>query len=206
MRTVTFVVVIAIHAVFFFLFAERWSPADRASEPQAPTILVFLPMPVSTRPVEPVVPSPLTPRAARPAAPKAPAPVRPEPKQQIPSSTPTPAPDWRAEAGIAANGVLEAEQRNRDRPSPLAPHDFSAVVPGSTDTSKPKFGWYYAGTHRVQGTPGGALIVNINDRCAVAFLFIFPFPVCKVGKMPAARSDLFEHMNEVPAAGEPNLP
>ena len=125
MRTVTFVVVIAIHAVVFFLFAERWSPAGHVSEPQAPTILVFLPTPVSTRPVEPVVPSPLTPRAARPAAPKAPAPVRPEPKQQIPSSTPTPAPDWRAEAGIAANDVLEAEQRNRDRPSPLAPHDFS---------------------------------------------------------------------------------
>ena len=205
MRTATFVVVIAIHAVFFFLFAERWSPARYFSEPQAPTILIFLPTPVPTRPVEPGVPPPSTQRAARAAAPKAPAPVRVEPKPEIPSITPTPAPDWRAEAQIAANDELEAEQRNRDRPSPLAPHDFSAVVPGSTDTSKPKFGWYYAGTHRVQGTPGGPLIVHINDRCAVAFLFIFPFPVCKVGKMPA-RSDLFEHMNEVPAAGEPNLP
>ena len=117
MRTATFVVVIAIHAVFFFLFAERWSPARYVSEPQAPTILVFLPTSVSTRPVEPAAPSPLTPRAARAAAPKAPAPVRPEPKPEIPSITPTPAPDWRAEARIAANDELEAEQRNRDRSS-----------------------------------------------------------------------------------------
>jgi hypothetical protein len=34
---------------------------------------------------------------------------------------------------------------------------------------------------------------------------IFPFPLCKVGKMPA-RGDLFQHMKDPPALGEPELP
>ncbi len=79
----------------------------------------------------------------------------------------------------------------------LAPHDFSGVTPGSTDTSKPEFGWSHAATHRVEGARG-ALIVNINDRCAIAFVFIFPMPMCKIGRMPA-NGALFVHMNEPPA-------
>ena len=121
------------------------------------------------------------------------------------SITPTPAPDWRAEAQIAANDEIEAEARNRERPSPLAPHDFSGVTPGSTDTSKPKFGWYGASIHRVEGTPGMGVTIHINDRCAVAIVFIFPFPMCKIGKM-TARGDLLDHMTDVPAAGDSKLP
>lgn len=116
-----------------------------------------------------------------------------------------PAPDWRAQAQIAANDQIKAELRKRDQPSPLAPHDFSGARPGSTDDSRPKFGWYRAGTNRVEGTPGGGLLVNINDHCAVAILFIFPFPMCKVGKIPA-RGDLFDHMNEAPPAAESKVP
>ena len=115
-----------------------------------------------------------------------------------------PAPDWRAEAGIAANSVLEAERRKREHPSVLEPHDFSGVTPGSTDTSKPQFGWSHAANHRVEGSPG-ALVVNVTDRCRIALVFIFPFPICKVGHM-AAQGNLFEHMYDLPDPKAPNLP
>jgi hypothetical protein len=113
-------------------------------------------------------------------------------------------PDWRRELQIAANSQMEAEERKRHQPSPLAPHDFSAAKPGSTDDSKPEFGWSHAATHRVEEIPTGGLLININDRCFIAWV-IFPFPLCKVGKMPA-RGDLFQHMKDPPALGEPELP
>jgi hypothetical protein len=47
--------------------------------------------------------------------------------------------------------------------------------------------------------------IHINDRCGVAIVFIFPFPMCQIGKMPA-RSDLFSHMGEARAAGDSKLP
>jgi hypothetical protein len=36
-------------------------------------------------------------------------------------------------------------------------------------------------------------------------VFIFPSPMCQIGKMPA-RSDLFNHVGETPAAGDSKLP
>ena len=52
-------------------------------------------------------------------------------------------------------------------------------------------------THRLEATPGG-LVVNINDRCAITLVLIFPLPMCKIGRMPA-NGTLFEHMDEPPA-------
>jgi hypothetical protein len=57
----------------------------------------------------------------------------------------------------------------------------------------------------VEGTPGMGVTIHINDRCAVAIVFIFPFPLCQIGKMPA-RSDLFSHMGEARAAVDSKLP
>ncbi len=216
MRIAAFVVVVAIHAMLFFVFAELRSPSRQVreaqvSEAQTPATLIFLQERELTRAVENK--PPVTARAVRPAAPKAPAATRPAPEpnpDSIPepepaSSSITPAPDWRAEAQIAANDEIEAEARKREKPSPLAPHDFSGVKPGSTDTSKPQFGWYRARTHRVEEIPTGGLVVHVNDRCAVAIVFIFPFPLCQIGKMPA-RSDLFSHKGEARAAGDSKLP
>lgn len=80
----------------------------------------------------------------------------------------------------------------------LAPHDFSGVQPGSTDDSRREFGWDHSATHRVEEIPGGGLLININERCAIAWV-IFPFPVCKIGKIPP-RGDLFDHMKDAPEA------
>jgi hypothetical protein len=102
---------------------------------------------------------------------------------------------------IAANNEVEAQERRRHTPSLLAPHDFSRVRAGSTDYSKPQFAWNHAATHRVEELPNGGLLINLNDRCAIAWV-IFPFPVCKVGKIPV-RGDLFQLRKDAPALGEP---
>jgi hypothetical protein len=206
MRTAAFVVVLAIHAVFVFLFAVLRNPARQLmSEPEWPATLMLLRevKPVETAAVPPAK-RPMSARAAQPAAREAPQAVSSAPKPESDSSAITPTPDWRAEARIAANDEIEAEARKREHPSLLAPHDFSGAKAGSTDYSKPQFGWSHAGTHRVEGAPG-ALVVNINERCAIALVFIFPFPMCKVGKM-SVRGDLFEHMHDLPEPGAPNLP
>jgi hypothetical protein len=207
MRTATFVVVLAFHVLLFLLFAALRTPSRHSSEAEAPTTVFFLPQPELTRAPQAERPpeTQVTARAARPAAPKTPAPANPAPEPESSSLTPTPAPDWRAQARIAANDELEAEERKRHTPSPLAPHDFSGVRRGSTDDSKPQFGWNHARTHRVEELSGGGLLININERCAVVLVFIFPFPACKIGKI-AARGDLFDQMKDAPAIAEPKVP
>jgi hypothetical protein len=205
MRAATLIVVLAIHALFLILFARSRAPVRWIGQTAAPmSTLIFVPEVVN--PVESVPKSPVAARAARRAAPVTAPTVRfvPEPTPDSSSITPTPAPDWRAQATIAANDVLETQRRKREHPSVLEPHDFSGVTPGSTDSSKPTFGWYHARTHRVEGSPG-ALVVNVNDRCAIAVLLIFPLPMCKVGKI-AAQGNLFEHMYDLPDPKAPNLP
>jgi hypothetical protein len=207
MRTATFVVVLAFHVLLFFLFAALRNPSRHSSEAGAPTTVFFLPESELTRAPQPERPpeTRVTARAARPAAPKPPAPANPAPEPESSSITPTPAPDWRAEARIAANDELEAEERKRQSLFALAPHDFSGVRPGSSDDSKPRFGWNHARTHRVEELSGGGLLININDRCAMVLVFIFPFPGCKIGKI-SARSDLFDHMQDASAIAEPKVP
>ncbi len=105
---------------------------------------------------------------------------------------------------IAANNAVENEERKRQKPSPLAPHDFSGVKPGSTDDSKPQFWWSHAATHRVEEIPMGGLLINVNDRCVIAWM-ILPMIGCRIGKIPA-RGDLLDHMKDTPALGAPDLP
>jgi hypothetical protein len=205
MRAATLIIVLAVHALFVILFALSRGPQRWIGRTEGPVTTLIL-LPEVVKPVEPVPTPAVAARAARRAAPVTAPTVSysPEPETDSSSITPTPAPDWRAEAGIAANNVLEAERRKREQSSVLEPHDFSGVTPGSTDTSKPRFGWSHARTHRLEGSPGG-LVVNVNDRCAITLLLIFPFPMCKIGKMPAA-GNLLEHMYEPPAPKAPNLP
>jgi hypothetical protein len=183
MRAATFVVVLAIHAVFFFLFALPRSPDRQDATEVTPAGMLMLLQ--EAKPVELAAEPPVTARARRRAAPKVAAAVSsaPEPESQSWSMTPTPAPDWRGEAQIAAIDVIEAQARKRERPSPLAPHDFSGVRAGSTDDSKPQFPWNRARTQPVEELPTGGLLIHINDRCSITLVFILPFPGCKIGKL-----------------------
>lgn len=68
----------------------------------------------------------------------------------------------------------------------------SITLPGSA--------WDYAATHRVEALPGGVTVINLNDHCAIAFLWVLPMFGCSLGKIPA-RGDLFDHMHEEAESG-----
>jgi len=208
MRVATIVVVLVIHGVFFLLFAMQRSPLPRAGEEEALSTAFFVPLDKMITGPEGAPQTPTGARAAQSAnskraarAPKSPG-VSVTPPVEAPSNAitvPT-VPDWRREIQIAANNEVEAERRKRETPSVLAPHDFSGVKPGSTDDSRPQFGWNYAATHRIEPIAGGGLLININDRCAIAWV-VFPVPLCRIGKIPV-RGNLFEHMHDAPAPGK----
>jgi hypothetical protein len=180
---------------------SRWTRAERA---EPPALLVFLPG-IESPPVaqsgRPKLNAAARSRqrattrtpaeAAQPTA--NPAEVEPE------AITPAAAPDWRQEAEIAAGHQLEAGERDRERPSPLAPHEFPEAPPPARE-----FQWDYAATHRVEGLPEGGFLININDRCVVVVL-VMMMPLCRVGKIPA-RGDLFQHLDDPPRLGESTEP
>jgi hypothetical protein len=202
MRAAVLLIVLALHVALIFLFPVLRTSVPRSRDRQAASIEFFLPLPEASYPPEVTPPEPkpgLTgPKGVR----RAPRVVEssratPLPERQPDSKAVTPAPpDWRDELQIAANNELEREARQRQQPSPLAPHDFSGVKPGSTDDSRHEFGWSHAATHRVEGLPGGGWLVNINDNCAIAIVLMI-MPVCKIGKIPA-RGDLFDKMKDAP--------
>jgi hypothetical protein len=61
-------------------------------------------------------------------------------------------------------------------------------------TVVPAFHWSYASTHRVEALPGGGMIINLTDRCALV-ISIMLIPVCKMGEIKA-RGNLLEHMDD----------
>ncbi len=202
MRTAIFLLVLAIHVALFLVFATR--PASLNLDPRAPGIAFLVPPPKpESLPAEHAIPAPTVAhdgarQGARPpqTAQKTERAASPQTQPPDNSSTPAAAPDWRHEMQIVANNQIETAERQRRQPSVLAPHDFSKVKPGSTDDSRPEFAWDHSATHRVEEMPQGGLLININDRCAIAWV-ILPFPFCRIGKIPA-HADLFDHMKETP--------
>ncbi len=208
MRATLFLAVLALHVALFFVFAvlSRPVPHLRAAW-RAPAIAFF----VTAEPATPRIDS----AASAPTAGRAPGTPRSRAQQvekrpeagetpRIPPQnnaiTPAPVPDWHHDLEVAANNQIESAEHRRREPSPLAPHDFSRVQPGSTDTTPQEFGWDHSATQRIQPMAGGGVLLNINDRCAIAWV-IFPFPVCRIGKIPV-RGDLFDHMKDGPQGAE----
>ena len=210
MRVAAIVVVLIIHGVFLLLFAAHRNRLP--GEEQAPSITFFVPLAEVVTQPEGALKSATTARAAHPARSKRTARAAKSPDGTAGAAPQPPAnsitepalPDWRHEMQIAANNEIEAEARRRQSPSLLAPHDFSGVKGGSTDDTKPRFAWDHAATHRVEEIPTGGLLININDRCAIAWV-IFPFPFCRIGKIQS-HGDLFGRMKDAPALGDSGVP
>jgi hypothetical protein len=198
MRPAVFLVVVAIHIALFFMFAVRRGPAPGPDATESPTVAFFLSLAPARAAATTNSPAAIAPQPERSEGNPAKRQGRDvgQPETEAISPPPPATPDWRHELEIAANSQLQSEARRRSQPSPLAPHDFSKVKPGSTDDSKPEFGWSHSATHRVEELPSGGLLINLNDRCAIAWV-IFPFPVCRIGKIPA-RGDLFDHLKDTP--------
>lgn len=107
--------------------------------------------------------------------------------------------DWAAEAASAASRSAERNEAAARRarafgippPSPM----FAPAAP-----RKPGIAWDYAATHRVEALPGGVTVINLNEHCAIAFLWVLPMFGCSLGKIPA-RGDLFDHMHDEADSG-----
>jgi len=104
--------------------------------------------------------------------------------------------DWTEEARSTAIHEAEHEDDERRRAEALAPPKSALFAPRSAP--RPAFGWYHAGTHRIEPLAGG-LLINLSDQCALVLL---PFPLagCALGRVPA-RSDLFGQMHDQPEFG-----
>lgn len=109
--------------------------------------------------------------------------------------------DWAKEAERAAAHRIEADEEAALRASPLSPRRGPSVGAPEARPATPQFGWDHAHIHRVEPIPGGGLVVNLNDRCAIVVKFPFLLPGCKIGKMES-RGDLFTHMKDPPALGD----
>ena len=133
------------------------------------------------------LPRALSPRVSPPAPPpsKAPAvPPRPDAGTAI---------DWAAEAIASANNQLAADALHARQAGALAPPKSALFA---AQVKRHGFQWDYARTHRVEGIPGLATVIHLNDRCAIAFFLIIPFAGgCALGK-PEVPGDLFDHMHD----------
>lgn len=109
--------------------------------------------------------------------------------------------DWAKEAERAAAHRIEADEEADRRASALSPRRGPRVGASEAPAAAPQFGWDHAHTHRLELSPDGGMVVNLNDRCAIVVKFPFFLPGCKIGKMES-RGDLFTHMNDPPTLGD----
>ena len=198
-RLVVCTAVVVAHAAVLALLTEDERRQSKQTREQAPPMVWLLPSP-STSAVPEVARVAASKRLRtasappRSAGPPPPPPVAaPPPPLESPAA---PRIDWHAETGSAAARQLARDGETSRQASALAP----PTAPQSLKDERraPQFGWDYAATHRVEYTPGGALYINLNDRCIFAFPFLF---VCKLGEATPANGNLFQHAKDPPAAG-----
>jgi hypothetical protein len=141
-----------------------------------------------------------TPRAARANAPAA---TRP-----LPAASPQAAPenpatiDWTREAQSVAQ--QQAQLAALLPPRALDDRERHEVPGQKTVKPAPQFGWDPLHGHRVDMS-GGALVVRLNERCAIV-LMPLPLFACAVGGVIPVRGDLFDHMHDAPDLGAPPAP
>jgi hypothetical protein len=185
-RPLLFALALLIHAgLFQLLLSPR--PARRESSERT-TVLVFLPdaRQAKSPPLEvaPLAPPPLPEQS--PPADTAPQLIA--PPEHAEARAP-PAIDWRRDAEQVARDHALAAEAGRERKDDSGP-----------PKPKPEFGWSHSRTHRIEPMESGGFVVWISDQCGVAISGL-AMPFCRLGKKPA-RGDLFEHMNDPPAAGD----
>lgn len=202
-RLIVFVAVVVAHAAALVLLSEE--ERGQLNEPrEQPPPMVWLLLPSGSAGVSANTNAPpRAPAAARlrtasaPPRSASPAPASPVETQPLPVESPAvPQIDWHAQTRSAAARQLTRDATQRRQESALA---HPSTPESFTDARRaPQFGWDYAATHRVEYTPGGALYINLNDRC----IFAFPILVlCKIGEGAPANGNLFQHDREAPAAG-----
>jgi hypothetical protein len=184
--------VLAIHAALV-LIASRWVMRVHMRSEQP---LVFLALPDPAHAAAPTASPPASRRKA-PASRDTQLVTIPKSVEPSTAGSPPAAIDWMAQADWAVQQqsqlAMTAQPRALDKQGAGA--DLNGGL-GADRGKMPEFGWDRAHTHRVETLEGGAILININDRCIV-ILTPFPWPFCGIGKIPA-RGDLFDLMRSVP--------
>jgi hypothetical protein len=104
------------------------------------------------------------------------------------AGTPAAPIDWFAERDRVARDAATAS-------AAPSPRGFGFPQQPSDGTAAPnaEFGWSHSHTHRVETMPGGGIVINLTDQCALV-LFPLPFVGCALGKKPA-NGELFRQMH-----------
>jgi hypothetical protein len=199
-RLVTLIVIVAAHMVAFVLFPALRSPLTQAPPGDTSTIAFFLPLD-QPRETAQFAKTRQTASKRPPAHQHAPIAAPLEVPAASPESSSAPiAIDWAKEAENVATRRIEADEEVALKASALSRRrgqiDNLAAAPRRTS----EFGWDHARTHRVEPIPGGGMLVNLNDRCAIV-VTIMLMPVCRVGTLKS-RGDLFQHMDDPPELGD----
>jgi len=190
-RVLAIAAVIALHVgVAVVLVAEM--PARFAREDEAgttPMLVWFLEPRATSSPPPATRPEPRT-TVSRTALPRPVERVVPEPITPPPPSSSI---DWAAEATAAAGSELDAEKEHARQAQALTPKKSPMFAAAA---KRHQFGWDHAATHRVEPIGGLATVINLSDRCGVVLFIIIPFAAgCALDK-PQARGDLFDHMHD----------
>jgi hypothetical protein len=189
-------VVAAAHALalWWFLAVTRTQAIPGTADASA---LVLLLLPEQGRQSVTAPPRDRTrqPRAPVPALEPARAPVTAAPAPSAPAAPI----DWTTEAQGAASRWVAQDETQRSTARVFGVPPASAMF-GRPPARTPGLAWNHARTHRVEALPGGVTVINVNDHCAIAFVWVLPFFACQLGKIPT-RGDLFEHLRDPPALG-----
>jgi len=180
--------VVVAHALVLGLVLTLRRSLRGPEQPETSPSVIFL---EATHPSTPTT----APRASELRRPEESAP----PTPPIPEVGPAPITiDWGREAEAAATRRIEADEQAARQAGALAPGRVMGRAAGAPHKSE--FHWDYSRTHRVEALDGGGFLLNINERCGIAFL-IMAMPFCRIGKIEP-HADLFEHMEDPPALGE----
>jgi hypothetical protein len=172
-RFAVFLALLAAHVLAVLYFASDRMPAAVEPDNGFTTTVFFL---APAAPAHLARVTQLPPRTSF--APQRRAPSS-QPEQSQSTTTAPVAIDWAKEAErVATDPALSVGAV----PAPAARHQFE---------------WDHARTNRLEQLPGGGLLVNLNDRCAIVFEFPMLLGGCKLGKIDA-RGDLFAHMHDDP--------
>lgn len=191
MRAFAFIVAAAAHIALLVLLAtdnRAMNRQSRASKSQ----LVFV---QAERPAEPrwlIAPPAMTKPSIRPQNPLEPLVTSPPVQRSASSSA---AIDWAREAELSVSRQIAAAEAAR-----RAAEMFSRKPLDEPLRPVPEFGWLHSAVQPIEALPEGGFIVWLNERCGI-FVGIMAMPFCGFGKIPA-RGDLFEHMTDVPQAGD----
>lgn len=184
-RFIALVVVLALHCLFLLLLWVREPITRRVAHATRSSVLFFI-----EKPRPEVTPAPVVQSRPTRATPT----IVPEPK--APEAQPSIAPvspnssatiDWTAQATQAAAAVVDKAIREETRE--CDPSDTpNSFLPPCHPKTKP-FEW--TGEPRV-GFSGGLPYVRVGKRCAIGLGFFG----CAIGRLPPAKGDLFEGMDD----------